>query len=442
LADRLFRHLCVRSATKGCGKTLLLDVIGRLVRRPLRTLSITPAATFRIVEGWQPTLLIDEADTFLNDNEGLRGILDGNRKGDTVTRTVGDQYEVRVFATYSAVTIALIGILPDTLHDRSVVIDLKRRLAKEKITSFRFDRAGHLDVLARMAARWAADHAERVTATEPDLPTAIINREADNWRPLAAIATVVGGRWPARLAKAATAAHVAAAADQTSRLELLLGDIRDVFGDKAEMPSADLVADLIKIEGRPWAELGKAGKPLTQNRLARMLKPPRIAPQKVGPKDARVSGYVREHFEEAFRRYLGSEEDSQPDNRTQAHEMETSEVFKPDTADPECPVAKCEKPNNDGVLSSCPVAKGKGQRAEAAAPTSRGTEPGLGEWRIRELADRYSERAYVSAQENDGDTRTPELDAWLRATLREEVAFPEHVEIEFERVMQAVFGGL
>ena len=160
-------RLGVRSATKGCGKTLLLDVLGRMVRRPLRTLSITPAATFRIVEGWQPTLLIDEADTFLNDNEGLRGILDGNRKGDTVLRTVGDDFEVRAFATYAAVTIALIGTLPDTLHDRSVVIDMKRRLPKEKIAPFRFDRAGHLDVLARMTARWAQDNAERVAATDP-----------------------------------------------------------------------------------------------------------------------------------------------------------------------------------------------------------------------------------------------------------------------------------
>jgi hypothetical protein len=33
---------------------------------------------------------------------------------------------------------------------------------------------------------------------------------------------------------------------------------------------------------------------------------------------------------------------------------------------------------------------------------------------------------------------TAELDAELRAILREEV-FPEHVEIEFERIMQVVF---
>jgi hypothetical protein len=253
-------RLGIRSATKGCGKTLLLDVLGRLVRRPLRTLSITPAATFRVVEGWQPTLLIDEADTFLNDNEGLRGILDGNRKGDTVLRTVGDDYEVRAFATYGAVAIALIGTLPDTLHDRSVVIDLKRRLLKERIVPFRFDRAGHLDVLARMAVRWTADNAERVAVLDPKMPKGVINRAADNWRPLAAIAAVAGGRWPARLAKAATAAHAAGTTEDASRLELLLGDIRDAFDtDKAEARRDMFGVEQIEIHvSRSGQDFGRA----------------------------------------------------------------------------------------------------------------------------------------------------------------------------------------
>jgi hypothetical protein len=43
-------RLGVRSPTKGCGKTLLLDVLGCLVRRPLPTASVTPAAIFRVIE--------------------------------------------------------------------------------------------------------------------------------------------------------------------------------------------------------------------------------------------------------------------------------------------------------------------------------------------------------------------------------------------------------
>ncbi|HZD29398.1 MAG TPA: hypothetical protein VE251_11985, partial [Xanthobacteraceae bacterium] len=41
--------------------------------------------------------------------------------------------------------------------------------------------------------------------------------------------------------------------------------------DTLEITSADLVKALVAIEGRPWAELGKSRRPLTQNKLARML---------------------------------------------------------------------------------------------------------------------------------------------------------------------------
>jgi hypothetical protein len=77
--------------------------------------------------------LIDEADTFLkgrNTSDELRGIINsGHRKGGFVLRTVGDDHEPRAFATYAACAIALIGRLPETVHDRSVVVSLKRRIA-------------------------------------------------------------------------------------------------------------------------------------------------------------------------------------------------------------------------------------------------------------------------------------------------------------------------
>ena len=169
----------------------------------------------------------------------------------------------------------------------------------------------------------------------------VINREADNWRPLAAIAAVARGRWPTRLAKATTAAHAGTIeGDAASTLEMLLADIRDAFAtdeatkvrdmfgaEQIEITSAALVKALVALDDRPWAEMGKVRKPITQNRLARMLKAlkPPIVPQKVGPKDARVSGYVLAHFKDAFERYLPPDGVSQPDNRTQAHEMGTSD---------------------------------------------------------------------------------------------------------------------
>ena len=122
-------RLAICSPVKRCGKTTLLDVLARLVLRPLPTANVTTAAIFRVVEEHMPSLLVDEADTFLHENDELRGVINsGHRRGGSVLRTVGDEHEVRCFATYSACAIAAIGRLPDTLHDRSVVIDLKRRL--------------------------------------------------------------------------------------------------------------------------------------------------------------------------------------------------------------------------------------------------------------------------------------------------------------------------
>jgi hypothetical protein len=252
-------RLGVRSPMKQCGKTTFIDVLGRLVMRPLPTANVATAAAFRVVEAYRPTLLVDEADTFLRKNDELRGIINsGHRRNGSVLRTVGDDYEPRSFGTYSACAIALIGTLPDTLHDRSVVIDLKRRLPSERIEPFRPDRAGHLDEFARKAARWAKDHADRISEAEPEMPAGIFNREADNWRPLLAIADVAGGHWPERARRAVMQSHKAAG-DDDLRLVVLLADIRAIFTDQNidRLLSADLAKALAELEGRPWAEYGK-----------------------------------------------------------------------------------------------------------------------------------------------------------------------------------------
>jgi Protein of unknown function (DUF3631) len=474
-------RLGVTSPVKGCGKTTLLDVLGRCVPRPLPTANVTPAALFRVVEGYRPTLLVDEADSFLHDNDELRGVLNsGHRKGGTVLRTVGDDHEPRAFNTFCPTVIALIGHLPDTLNDRAVTIDLKRRLRSEDVQPYRPDRADHLDALARKAARWAKDHAERVAATDPEMPDGIINRMADNWRPLLAIADAADGGWPERARKATSAARAAAADDEASRLELLLRDIRETFDARRaakppfdnpdEIPSKDLVEHLVGVEGRPWCEMGRSRKPMTQNRLARMLKPLGITPGNVGPEDAPVRGYERDRFKEAFDRYLDpTEGGSKCTGAQNAANTGTSDVFKVHSQESGCAVVKREKSNNDGLLGGCAVVKGGSggkARARAARPKSDdlpydgpvvavpdlGPEPrdehssptplippGLSARSIEALAGWYTDRAYANAQETGGDTRTAELDAALRQRLVDEGILREHVETEFERMKMVVF---
>ena len=298
-------RLAITSPEKGCGKTTLLDVLARLVMRALACANATTAAIFRVVEMQQPTLLIDEADTFLPENEELRGILNsGHRQGGSVIRTVGEDFEPRAFSTYSACAIALIGRLPGTLADRSVPIDLRRRRPNEAIAAFRFDRTDMLDQLARQAARWAMDNADNVRAADPKIPAGVFNRVADNWRPLLAIADAAGGEWPARARRAVQSVLAAAGEDASARVTLL-ADIRAIFAELRmdRLASAELVEALVAIEGRPWAEW-KAGKPITANSLARLLAPFGIAPDgmRIGSRTPR--GYQLVAFADAFGRYL------------------------------------------------------------------------------------------------------------------------------------------
>jgi len=65
----------ITAPEKRCGKSQLLNLIGKVCCRPLVASNISPAAVFRVIEAHHPTLLIDEADSFFRENEELRGVI-------------------------------------------------------------------------------------------------------------------------------------------------------------------------------------------------------------------------------------------------------------------------------------------------------------------------------------------------------------------------------
>jgi putative DNA primase/helicase len=300
-------RLAITSPEKRCGKTTLLDVLSRLVNKPLSTAHITTSAAFRIVEMHRPTLLVDEADTFLPNNNELRGLLNaGHRRGGTYTCSVGDDHEPRAFAVYSAAAIALIGDLPATLADRSVPIQLQRRRKDEPVERFRVGRTERLDLLSRHIARWAKDNSVAIGAADPAMPSGMHDRAEDNWQPLFAIADAAGGQWPEK-ARQAALSLARGDDDETSEGQTLLADIRSIFAERRvdRLSSEDLVEELCKREGRPWLE-ARNGKPLTANGLARLLRQFKTIPTgravRIGERTPR--GYLREWFADAFARYL------------------------------------------------------------------------------------------------------------------------------------------
>ena len=301
-AFECFAHsprLAITSPEKQCGKTTTLDVLGELVARPVPTSNATTAAIFRTIEIAKPTLLIDEADTFLKDNEELRGVLNsGHRRGGQIIRTVGEDHEPRQFATWAPAAIAMIGRLPDTLEDRSVSIALRRRRRTEKLEQFRSDQVQDLKQLARKIARWCDDNRHSLAVCDPNTGT-LANRPADNWRPLLSIADLAGGRWPERARAVAEVAETTKQ-DQSKRT-MVLGDIRDLFAAREtdRLRSAEIAEALGAMENRPWSEW-RNFKPITPAALGRLLGPLASCRTISATGISIYKGYLLTTFEEAF----------------------------------------------------------------------------------------------------------------------------------------------
>jgi putative DNA primase/helicase len=78
--------LNIASPEMRCGKSTALSVTRKLAKRPLSLSNISAAALFRTVEKHSPTLIIDEADSFLGESEELRGLINsGHTSGSNLT---------------------------------------------------------------------------------------------------------------------------------------------------------------------------------------------------------------------------------------------------------------------------------------------------------------------------------------------------------------------
>jgi putative DNA primase/helicase len=304
-------YLHIRSPLARCGKSKLLDLLEALVYRHLKFSNASSAAIFRIIEAHHPTLLIDEADTYIKDNEDLRGILnDGYRPGGKVLRTVpsGDDFEPRLFSVWGAKAIAGIGRLPPTVEDRSITISMRRKTKSETVERLRLRTIRDaLLPLRRQITRWVKDNATALHAADPDTPEELNDRTAEVCEILFAIADAVGGRWPEHARKVATALFSAGDTDTELKGIQLLADLHQLFEERNtdRLSSEEIVNALVEMEDRPWAEYRK-GHPITKNGVAKLLKPFDIKPGALRFPGGRAGprGYKLSWFEDAFSRYL------------------------------------------------------------------------------------------------------------------------------------------
>lgn len=348
-------RLNISSPEKGCGKTTLRDVLTEFVPRPLPTENLSAPVLFRVIESRKPTVLADECDAWLRDNEELRGMLNaGHRRGGQALRCEGDSHEVRAFNVFAPAVLCGIGALPGTLHDRSIIVRLER--AKPGELCQRFD-SRHVEKeveLCRKLARWCADNLARLEACDPVLPSDAFNRLADNWRPLFAIAAVAGGDWPQRAADAFAKLTAKTDADAQGIGTMLLADIRRVFNEaNAErMLSKTLVDTLCTMSDRPWPEANR-GRPITPTWMAGRLRGFNVSSKTIRVGDERANGYELAHFQDAFDRYLPSLGMSKHDNVTIPYFTGANPAFQSVTDPAHVTDAEVDAPPTNIALSRC-----------------------------------------------------------------------------------------
>jgi hypothetical protein len=275
-------RLALLSPEKQCGKTRVLEVLELICAGSERLSDASPAYLFRRIGAGVVTVLLDEADAIWKRGkadesaEALRSIVNaGHRKGSFVGRAHpnGNSVQLQQFPVYAPVALAGIGnCLPDTVLDRSVIVQMRRRAPGEQVAEFRYRTARPEGEELRARLATSADSVvKRVGDPWPVMPTGVVDRPADVWEPLITVGDLAGGDWPA-LARAACLAFVKGSRDDSISVGVrLLQDLRGVFGNADAMWTEVILGKLHGISEAPWADW--YGKPLDARQLAKLLKP-------------------------------------------------------------------------------------------------------------------------------------------------------------------------
>ncbi len=304
-------YLDITSAERRAGKTTLLDFLDAMTHNPWRCVTPSEAVTYRRIDANKPTLLLDEVDAIFGkqarEHEGLRALLNAGfkRRGSTVPRCVGkNMSEVKDFETFCCKALAGIGRLPDTIADRSIRIEMKRKRRSDSVARWREREAPAAAEPLRDALNAILEPSIAALAeARPALPDELNDRAQDAWEPLLAIADLAGSGWPSRARRAAVRLSSLTDDDEVGAGNLLLRDLRIIFAGSDSLPTQTIIDQLCEMTESPWAEW-RNGKPITARGLGRLLEPYGVSSDHWRVGSETVRGYQRRDFEDVWERWL------------------------------------------------------------------------------------------------------------------------------------------
>ena len=198
-------RLVITAGARGCGKTVVLDMLKPLVTNRYASSHATPALLSTLSHGGDKAFFLDNANRWLRAREQQADFLNWLETG---WQSGAKDLKVTMMPTrgamewdqHSAVAIAGIGlekILGDAVLERSLVIHLTKAL-KDEIAE-PFDDRIHLkkmQMLGRKVLRLAQDLRQQAAdynyRGDYPMPPHLINRDRDKWEPLFAIASQLG----------------------------------------------------------------------------------------------------------------------------------------------------------------------------------------------------------------------------------------------------------
>jgi hypothetical protein len=285
-------RLLFRSSEPASGKSFTMEMLSLLCAKPRVVTRIKEATLFQLIDLEHPTLFLDEADTIFrtsNSEVGMQAVLNsGFGRGVPVPRTDG-KTAIKDYDVFGPVALASLRPLPAALASRAIQFPMVKRSRADV-----YDRRVHA-MLARQYAdaveAWALspDVQIALSAAETELPAKVIDRDADKWRPLIAIADQAGGQWPV-LARQACRADVfgeTASAVLTPSMQLLR-DLRTIWSGE-RMSSEAVIRGLLAME--PWS----AWPPGSAYREIAAL----LSEYDITPRPMRISGKLARGYDRA-----------------------------------------------------------------------------------------------------------------------------------------------
>ena len=199
----------LESATPGCGKNTVLNILEAICCRPKMLASATEATLFRTIDKYKPTVLLDEAESLADRTERascVKAIAQaGYKKGGTVPRCLGPNNELQNFEVFCPKMFAAIGGVTGALLSRCFVIHMEKAPAghvrkSSRQRQLRRDSA-RLRELLEAYGEQSRDALGQLYNEEPDAGywPELRDREAELWGPLLTHARLISPALESRL---------------------------------------------------------------------------------------------------------------------------------------------------------------------------------------------------------------------------------------------------